>query len=101
MQANRSCVIAPVEGRWLADHDSTSFKLPIKVKRAEDMGRPGPATHAKRARERAKQEKRKAKQERRALRKELKAQKADRAIDSDEDPDIAGIVPGPQEPLQY
>jgi len=65
------------------------------------MGRPGPATQAKRARERAKQEKRKAKEERRALRKELKAQNADQTGDSDEDPDIAGIVPGPQEPLPY
>ncbi len=65
------------------------------------MGRPGPATQAKRARERAKQEKRKAKEERRALRKELKVQKAQEIGDSDEDPDIAGIVPGPQELLEY
>jgi len=65
------------------------------------MGRPGPATQAKRARERAKQEKRKAKEERRALRKELKVQKAQQTGDSDEDPDIAGIVPGPQELLEH
>jgi hypothetical protein len=63
------------------------------------MGRPGPATQAKRRRERAKQEKRKAKEERRALRKELKAEKADQNRGSDEDPDLVGIVPGPQEPL--
>jgi len=65
------------------------------------MGRPGPATQAKRARERAKQEKRKAKEERRALRKELKEQKAENTVETDEDPDIAGIVPGPQEPIEY
>ncbi len=65
------------------------------------MGRPGPATQAKRARERAKQEKRKAKEERRVLRKEQKVQKAQQTPDSDEDPDIAGIVPGPQELVDY
>ncbi len=65
------------------------------------MARPGPATHAKRQRERAKQEKRKAKQERRALRKEEKAQRAAELSNTDEDPDLEGIVPGPQEPLDY
>lgn len=63
------------------------------------MGRPGPATQAKRRRERAKQEKRKAKEERRALRKELKAQRAAEQHDCDEDPDLIGIIPGPQEPI--
>lgn len=62
------------------------------------MGRPGPATQAKRKRERAKQEKRKAKEERRALRKQLKAQNANQDPESDEDPDLIGIVPGPQAP---
>jgi hypothetical protein len=51
-------------------------------------------TLEKRAKERARQEKRKHKDERRA------AAKADRATsprrDGDEDPDIAGITPGPQ-----
>jgi hypothetical protein len=63
------------------------------------MAKPGPATQAKRRRERAKQEKRKEKQERRALRKELKAQRAAELRDSDGDPDLIGIVPGPQPPL--
>jgi hypothetical protein len=63
------------------------------------MGRPGPATQAKRRRERAKQEKRKEKQERRAMRKEQKAQRAAELSDSDEDPDLIGIVPGPQPPV--
>ena len=51
-------------------------------------------TLEKRAKERARQEKRKQKEERRA------SAKANRAINpkrpGDEDPDIAGIVPGPQ-----
>jgi hypothetical protein len=51
-------------------------------------------TLEKRAKERARQEKRKHKDERRA------AAKADRAMsprrEGDEDPDIAGITPGPQ-----
>ncbi len=62
------------------------------------MARPGPATQAKRRRERAKQEKRQAKAERRALRKEQKeqqAQNAARPVDPGEDPDLIGIVPGP------
>ena len=63
-----------------------------------DMGRPGPMTQAKRKRERDKQEKRKAKQERRAMRKEQKNQKAENSIDTGEDPDLAGIIPGPQPP---
>ncbi len=63
------------------------------------MARPGPQTQAKRARELAKQEKRKAKQERRAMRKEIKAQEALETDPSGADPDLAGIVPGPQKPL--
>ncbi|MGD8726942.1 MAG: hypothetical protein PVH40_04805 [Gemmatimonadales bacterium] len=63
------------------------------------MARPGPASQAKRARERAKQEKRKAKEEKRVLRKQQKAQKQAERRDADEDPDIMGIVPGPQPPL--
>ena len=63
------------------------------------MARPGPQTQAKRARELAKQEKRKAKQERRVMRKEQKALEASETDDSGGDPDLAGIVPGPQKPL--
>ncbi len=62
------------------------------------MARPGPQTQAKRQRELAKREKRKAKEERRVLRKEMKAQQAEQAIDTGEDPDLAGIVPGPPPP---
>ena len=63
------------------------------------MARPGPATQAKRRREIAKQQKRKAKLEKRALRQEQKAENADRPVEPTVDPDIAGIVPGPQERL--
>jgi len=51
-------------------------------------------TLEKRAKERARQENRKLKEERRAVAKALKAQNPRRA--GDEDPDIAGIKPGPQ-----
>ncbi len=64
------------------------------------MGRPSPQTHAKRQREISKQEQRKAKQERRARRKEQKAQNEDRSVPPGQDPDLHGIVPGPQPPLE-
>jgi hypothetical protein len=51
-------------------------------------------TQNKRARERARQEKQKDKQARRLEAKSRKASSP--AAGSDEDPDIAGIVPGPQ-----
>jgi hypothetical protein len=51
-------------------------------------------TLEKRAKERARQEKRKQKEERRASAKAQRAA-APRRL-GDEDPDIAGIVPGPQ-----
>lgn len=63
------------------------------------MGRPGPATQAKRQRERAKKEKRKAKEDERALRKEEKARNPALPLEPGQDPDLAGIVPGPQKPL--
>jgi hypothetical protein len=51
-------------------------------------------TLEKRAKERARQEKRKAKDERRATAKAIKANNP--RVEGEEDPDIAGIVPGPQ-----
>lgn len=63
------------------------------------MARPGPATIAKRRRERAKKEKRQAKLERRQRRKEEKAQKAKPPLEPGQDPDLIGIVPGPQPPI--
>jgi hypothetical protein len=50
----------------------------------------------KRQKERDRQERQRAKAERRKLRKEDKGAKV--PTDSGEDPDIAGIVPGPQAP---
>lgn len=60
------------------------------------MARPGPTTQAKRQRERAQKEKRKAKEEERASRKEEKARNAARPVTPGQDPDLEGIVPGPQ-----
>jgi hypothetical protein len=51
-------------------------------------------TLEKRAKERARQEKRKQKEERRASAKATKA--TNPRVEGEEDPDIAGIVPGPQ-----
>ncbi len=61
------------------------------------MGRPSRATQEKRNRERAKQERKEEKRAARAARKELK--KSGRPGSDDEgteDPDLIGIVPGPQ-----
>lgn len=52
-------------------------------------------TLEKRAKERARQEKRKLKDERRATAKAQRASGGPKRV-GDEDPDIAGIVPGPQ-----
>lgn len=59
------------------------------------MGRPGPATQAKRNRERSKKERQQEKDEKRSLRKELKKERARIAADGF-DPDLLGIQPGPQ-----
>jgi hypothetical protein len=61
------------------------------------MARPGRATQLKRGRERAKQEKRKEKLEKRLIRRAEKMSQP--RPDGAEDPDIAGIIPGPQ-PIQ-
>jgi hypothetical protein len=60
------------------------------------MGRSGPATQAKRNRERAKQERQQEKQEKRSIRKELKRDRA-QLVNDGIDPDLIGIRPGPQE----
>lgn len=59
------------------------------------MGRPSQATKAKRDRERSRQEHQQEKQEKRALRNEQKKER-DKSVADGEDPDLAGIVPGPQ-----
>jgi len=63
------------------------------------MGRPGPASQAKRQRERSKQERQQEKQEKRLQRKEMKKER-DRQVADGEDPDLAGITPGPQPTLE-
>jgi hypothetical protein len=62
------------------------------------MANKGRATFAKRQKEIARQERAREKAAKRVERKETRI-KVDRAA-ADEDPDIAGIVPGPQ-PLPY
>jgi hypothetical protein len=59
------------------------------------MAKPNQATQAKRNRERSKQEQRQEKQEKRNLRGESKKDR-DRSLENGIDPDLAGIVPGPQ-----
>ena len=63
------------------------------------MGRPGPATQAKRNRERSRQERQQEKDEKRSQRKELRKER-DRLVADGVDPDLDGIFPGPQPP-QY
>jgi hypothetical protein len=59
------------------------------------MARPGPATQAKRNRERSLQDRKREKEEKRSLRRETKKER-DLLIEGGQDPDLAGIVPGPQ-----
>jgi hypothetical protein len=60
--------------------------------------RPRPNPFEKRKKELARKEKQKKKAERRDERERSKAERP--AGESEEDPDIAGIVPGPQPPLE-
>ncbi len=61
------------------------------------MAKPNKATQAKRGRELAKQDKRKEKAERRAERKEDRPNIS--RVAGGEDPDLAGIIPGPQKSI--
>jgi hypothetical protein len=60
------------------------------------MAKPSRATQKKRDRERAQQEKQEEKRAERALRKE--SRKGDLKDSDGEDPDLAGIIAGPQPP---
>jgi hypothetical protein len=62
------------------------------------MSKPGPTTQAKRNRERSRQERALEKQEKKAVRKEEQRRERDRLLEEGLDPDLAGIVPGPQPP---
>lgn len=59
------------------------------------MGKPNQATKAKRDRERLRQERQQEKVEKRALRSETKKERT-QMIEDGIDPDLAGIVAGPQ-----
>ena len=62
------------------------------------MAKPNKATQAKRGRELAKQSKRQEKEERRVERKGEKMNSP--RLRNGEDPDLVGIYPGPQKPLE-
>lgn len=64
------------------------------------MGRPNQATKAKRERERAQQERQQEKQEKRAQRNEAKKDR-EHLAQNGVDPDLEGIVPGPQPEREY
>ena len=64
---------------------------------AKSMAKPSKTAKAKRERERARQDWQKEKLERRALRSESKKDRS-RLIAEGVDPDLDGIVPGPQQP---
>ena len=56
-----------------------------------------PTSFAKREKEKNRTQKR---QEKEAKREQRKLERANRVVTDGEDPDIAGIVPGPQPPLE-
>ena len=60
------------------------------------MARPNPASFEKRKREIEKKKKKQEKREKRAQRKAEKEERAENTQEATVDPDIAGIVPGPQ-----
>lgn len=64
------------------------------------MGKSSQATQAKRQRERNQQERQQEKRSEKALRKEQKKSDRLNGIEG-EDPDLAGIVPGPQAPQDF
>lgn len=64
------------------------------------MGKPNRATQEKRSRERAQKERQQGKKEERALRKGQKKDRSEMLIEGI-DPDLIGIVPGPQPPIDF
>ena len=63
------------------------------------MAKPGRATQAKRGRELAKIDKRRDKEERRTIKKEQQTDRDPSELEAGVDPDLIGIIPGPQKPL--
>lgn len=55
---------------------------------------------SKRQKEAARRDRQHRKEEKREQRKRERAERGDRPLSPGEDPDIAGIVPGPQPPLE-
>jgi hypothetical protein len=74
------------------------FPQPDSDLKEQPMARPGPATQGKRNRERMKQEHQQDKQGRREQRKELRKER-ELLIAQGQDPDLFGIVAGPQPQL--
>jgi len=62
------------------------------------MARPNQAARTKRDRERMRHERQQEKQEKRTQRKDLSKQERERLTADGIDPDLVGIVPGPQAP---
>ena len=71
--------------------------LPVIVRKEGAIGRPAKTTLAKRDREKSKQMKQREKEARREQRKTEKAERPQRP--EGEDPDLAGLHWGPQDPL--
>lgn len=65
------------------------------------MAKPSGATQAKRSRERNRQEKQQEKRVERAIRKEQKKTSMEDGSMADVDPDLIGIIPGPQPPQEF
>jgi hypothetical protein len=65
------------------------------------MAKPSGATQAKRSRERNRQEKQQEKRVERAIRKEQKKTSMEDGSMVGVDPDLIGIIPGPQPPQDY
>jgi hypothetical protein len=65
------------------------------------MGRPNQAAKTKRDRERSRAEHKQGKLEKRAVRSEELKKERDRIVEEGGDPDLAGIIPGPQPPMDF
>ena len=101
--------IFPVLPTGLCDRAETPFAffsstktpflgtLPVIVRKEDAIGRPAKTTLAKRDREKSKQMKQREKEARREQRKTEKAERPQRP--EGDDPDLAGLHWGPQDPL--
>ena len=81
--------------RWAADLSLPGLSPIASETEGDPMSRPGPATQAKRNRERARTERKQEKLEKRLARKDQKKDR-ERLVDEGVDPDLVGIYPGPQ-----